>query len=204
MLTLPDLCRIYTDHLTVALTQPYVPGYLAFREVPHYLQLIDRVRSTPNSPSVVLVDGSGLLHPRRVGSACHLGVLANIATVGVAKNLLLVEGGCTREQVQHTLRDLWELPDASVDVSWLQLPDGVDLPPTCRVAPLYAEGAPRELLGAAVSVARGQRPVFVSVGHLVSLGTAVWLVVQCCRHRVPEPVRHADMQSSSVLRGLDA
>ena len=42
-------------------------------------------------PDVILVDGNGLLHPRRYGCACHIGMLADIATVGVAKNLYKLE-----------------------------------------------------------------------------------------------------------------
>lgn len=205
VLTLPDLRCVYTDHIRIpSIPEPYIPGYLAFREVPHYRQLLQRVRGTHHCPSVILVDGSGRLHPRRCGSACHLGVQEHMPTVGVAKNLLLVQGGCTRDDVQHELQRQWELPPDAVDVSWLQLPAGQRIPPTCRVAPLYAQDeacpASRELVGAAVSVAPGQRPVYVSVGHLVSLGTAVMLVVACCRYRVPEPIRQADMVSSEVLR----
>lgn len=204
VLTLPDLRHVYTDHVVIpSIPEPYIPGFLAFREVPHYRVLVDRVKPTPHCPDVILVDGSGTLHPRRCGSACHLGVQAHIATVGVAKNLLMVDGGCTRDDVQLELQRLWSLPDNHIDLSWLNLPAGVQLPPTCRAAPLYASGpasTTRELVGAAVSVAHGQRPVYVSVGHLVSLATAVRLVVQCCRYRVPEPVRLADMVSSETLR----
>ncbi|WP_250035103.1 endonuclease V [Paractinoplanes maris] len=61
---------------------PYVPGLLAFREVPLLLAAIERL-STP--PSLLVCDGYGLAHPRRFGLACHLGVLLDLPSFGVAK-----------------------------------------------------------------------------------------------------------------------
>lgn len=67
---------------------PYITSYLTFREVPIYAELIDEVRAEGKLAEVVLVDGSGILHPRGVGSASHLGVVASVPTVGVTKHLL--------------------------------------------------------------------------------------------------------------------
>ncbi len=60
----------------------YYPGLLAFREVPILLEVLERVRG---SPDLLLCDGHGLAHPRRCGLACHLGVLTGIAAIGCAK-----------------------------------------------------------------------------------------------------------------------
>lgn len=99
----PDAHLVYQDHLTIqSIPQPYIPGFLAFREVPHYQSLLERALATQFYPSVVLVDGCGLLHPRQCGSACHLGVHAGIRAVGVAKNVLAVDGGC-----QHNKEVEW-------------------------------------------------------------------------------------------------
>lgn len=62
---------------------PYVPGLLAFRELPTVVRALERLSVTPD---VLLCDGHGLAHPRRFGLACHLGVLTGLPTVGVAKN----------------------------------------------------------------------------------------------------------------------
>ncbi|MCZ7415798.1 MULTISPECIES: endonuclease V [unclassified Streptomyces] len=62
---------------------PYVPGLLAFRELPGALAALGRLRSTPG---LVVCDGYGLAHPRRFGLASHLGVLTGLPTIGVAKN----------------------------------------------------------------------------------------------------------------------
>ncbi|MFF5757264.1 endonuclease V [Streptomyces longwoodensis] len=62
---------------------PYVPGLLAFREIPTVLAALDAL---PRPPGLVVCDGYGLAHPRRFGLASHLGVLTGLPTIGVAKN----------------------------------------------------------------------------------------------------------------------
>ncbi|MEU3978941.1 endonuclease V [Streptomyces sp. NPDC026672] len=62
---------------------PYVPGLLAFREIPTVLAALDAL---PCGPGLVVCDGYGLAHPRRFGLAAHLGVLTGLPTIGVAKN----------------------------------------------------------------------------------------------------------------------
>ena len=70
---------------------PYIPTYLSYRELPLYLDAIHEAEEKGLSPDVILVDGNGILHPRRVGIATHLGVLLDRPTVGVAKRLLCGE-----------------------------------------------------------------------------------------------------------------
>ena len=65
---------------------PYVPGYLSFRELPAVLQALDKLNCQPD---LLLCDGQGLAHPRRFGLACHLGVLTDLPSIGVAKSRLL-------------------------------------------------------------------------------------------------------------------
>lgn len=62
---------------------PYVPGLLAFREIPTVLAALEAL---PCPPGLVVCDGYGLAHPRRFGLAAHLGVLTGLPTIGVAKN----------------------------------------------------------------------------------------------------------------------
>jgi deoxyribonuclease V len=67
---------------------PYVPGLLSFRELPAMLAAL-RALKTP--VDAVLTDGHGLAHPRRFGIGCHLGVLCDLPTAGVAKSVLVGE-----------------------------------------------------------------------------------------------------------------
>ncbi|WP_239094891.1 endonuclease V [Planotetraspora silvatica] len=60
----------------------YVPGLLAFRELPSVIQALERLSVTPD---LVVCDGYGIAHPRRFGLACHLGVLTGLPAIGVAK-----------------------------------------------------------------------------------------------------------------------
>ncbi|MFE0170779.1 endonuclease V [Streptomyces sp. NPDC059002] len=62
---------------------PYVPGLLAFREIPTVLAALDGLTA---DPGLVVCDGYGIAHPRRFGLASHLGVLTGLPTMGVAKN----------------------------------------------------------------------------------------------------------------------
>ncbi|WLQ37461.1 endonuclease V [Streptomyces castrisilvae] len=64
-------------------TFPYVPGLLAFREIPTVLAALE---SLPGDPGLVVCDGYGRAHPRRFGLASHLGVLTGLPVIGVAKN----------------------------------------------------------------------------------------------------------------------
>ncbi|UCF08653.1 MAG: endonuclease V [Thermoplasmata archaeon] len=64
---------------------PYIPTYLAFRELP----VIERMwKKIQKKPDVLLIDGNGVLHPLGLGIASHVGVKLNIPTIGVAKSLL--------------------------------------------------------------------------------------------------------------------
>jgi deoxyribonuclease V len=67
---------------------PYITSYLSFRELPLLLELLEVVRAQCRRCDVLMVDGTGRLHPRHAGIATHLGVVAGQPTIGLTKKLL--------------------------------------------------------------------------------------------------------------------
>ena len=86
LLSNPDLRLVEHYLVKEPLAFPYVPGLLAFREVPVLARAFQQLERTPD---LLLVDGHGLSHPRRFGLACHLGLLLDLPTIGVAKSRLV-------------------------------------------------------------------------------------------------------------------
>ncbi|HMQ34949.1 MAG TPA: deoxyribonuclease V [Chloroflexaceae bacterium] len=65
---------------------PYIPGFLSFREAPVILDALAMLRAAPD---LLICDGQGIAHPRRLGIASHLGVLSGLPAIGCAKSLLV-------------------------------------------------------------------------------------------------------------------
>jgi deoxyribonuclease V len=115
------------------------------------------------TPDVILCDGQGLAHPRRFGIACHIGILADVPTISVAKSLLVGK-----------FENLGEERGS--------------------IAPLIHKN---EQIGVALRTKNKVQPLFVSVGHRVSLEMATELVLQCTpKYRLPETTRLADKMAS--------
>ncbi|MEH2346768.1 MAG: deoxyribonuclease V [Nostoc sp.] len=86
VLSFPDLQVIETSLAHRPTTFPYVPGFLSFREIPAVLDALEKITTIPD---IILCDGQGIAHPRRLGIASHLGLLIDIPTIGVAKSLFI-------------------------------------------------------------------------------------------------------------------
>ena len=79
---------LWSTTIRRAVRFPYISSYLTFRELPLLVDLIDAVRARDRIAPVILVDGTGILHPRRAGIASHLGVVTGLPTIGITKKLL--------------------------------------------------------------------------------------------------------------------
>lgn len=91
----PSMKILYEDsHSEIQTGYPYIPGFLAFKEIPVYQTLFDRLKQNHPElfPQVLLVDGNGILHTRKFGCASHIGVQFDIPTIGVAKTPFDVDG----------------------------------------------------------------------------------------------------------------
>lgn len=118
VVSFPDLMLIESALACRPTAFPYVPGLLSFREAPAMLEVLGLLSVTPD---LLLIDGQGLAHARRFGLACHVGLLADIPAIGVAKSRLvgahdapgtargasapLTEGGETLGSVLRTRAD---------------------------------------------------------------------------------------------------
>ncbi|MEO0431473.1 MAG: deoxyribonuclease V [Cyanobacteria bacterium J06656_5] len=86
VLKLPELTLLEQAIAYRPTTFPYVPSLLSFREMP---TVLDALTQLTLEPDLIVCDGAGIAHPRRLGIASHLGVLINKPTIGVAKSRLL-------------------------------------------------------------------------------------------------------------------
>ncbi|KAJ6856227.1 hypothetical protein NC651_037958 [Populus alba x Populus x berolinensis] len=215
--TTPTLQVVYQDFfLLTNFDVPYIPSFLAFREAPILLQLLQKMKNTDNpfypqvvsvlfnsycllmamvcfileasfSPSFSIESSFLFMHCityskelsfTGFGLACHLGVLANIPTIGIGKNLHHVDG-----LTQSGVRQLLQAKDSS----------GEDF--------ITLTGSSGRVWGAAMRSTKGScKPIYISVGHRVSLNTAIKIVKMICKYRVPEPIRQADIRSRDHLQ----
>ena len=134
---------------------PYIPGMLSFRETPPLLKAFDRLKTEPD---LIIADGQGHAHPRRMGIACHLGLILGKPTIGCAKSRLWGK----HKEPNREKGSYEDLCDKD------------------------------EIIGAAVRTRRDTSIVYVSIGHRISLGSAIRLTLRCCKtFRLPETTRYA-------------
>jgi len=99
VMTWPDMAIVEVRTATKAVTFPYVPGLLTFRELPVLVEALSQVES---SPALIFSDGHGIAHPRGIGIAAHLGLLAQVPTIGIAKRPLRMRWSQPEREVGST------------------------------------------------------------------------------------------------------
>ncbi len=147
---------------------PYVPGFLSFREIPPLAKALAKVRTRVD---LLVVDGQGIAHPRRLGLASHLGLLAQIPAIGCAKSRLC---GVYKEPGQKR-----------------------------GSSTALKDERTGETIGRVLRTRGGVAPLYVSVGHLITLPEAEkWVLRLANRSRIPEPTKRADKLVGRERRAL--
>lgn len=131
----------------------YIPGLFMLREAKPLLRTL---RLLKNKFDLVLIDGHGILHPRKCGLASYIGIMIDKPTIGVAKKLLcgsIIENN-------------------------------------------YVEYN-KTILGYRISKNNNKKNIYVSVGHKISLETAIDIIKKLTKKSefIPEPLRIADINS---------
>ena len=158
----------------------YLTGYLGFREVPIFKQLLEKIKLEKPEyyPHVVMGLGFGVLHDRGYGSLSQLGYEMNIPTIGISETLLRIDGFDGR-----TTRDNFK-DKCKEDGDYILL-----------------TGNSGRVLGCALKSSEdSDKPLFVSVGHMISLNTAIKITLNTCLFRTPEPIRQSEMQARLMIK----
>ena len=172
---------VYEDYELVKIEEPYVPGFLAFREVKHLVKLINKLKQNSPQflPQVILLDGNGILHPKEFGIACHLGVLTDTCTIGCSKSLFSIDG---------LYRDL--IDDLASDY-------------------LHKKGDSKELIGNSgrhwgyIYKSSGEEEkdyLVISMGNKITNQTSLKIVKKMCKSKIAEPIRLADLITRRLIK----
>ncbi len=165
MLSFPGLKLLHQSVSMVPLTYPYIPGLLSFREAPVILEALEKLKALPD---LLLCDGQGIAHQRRLGIASHIGVLTNLPSIGVAKKRLIGEHDTVPEKKGQ----------------WTELYDH------------------EKVIGAVLRTRDRVKPLYISIGHKISLPTAIRFVFACTtRYRLPETTRYAHRLAGEISAG---
>jgi deoxyinosine 3'endonuclease (endonuclease V) len=180
LLSYPKMQLLDTVTQPITITEPYIAGYLAFREVNHYEKVFRSLQSKhPTKVNkfkcVIITDGNGILHPFGFGLACHLGILIDMPTFGCGKNLHQYE------ELTYTKKEIKERMSQE-NLNQISITDKAN-----------------NIHGYAVR-GTNDNPVYVSQGHMISQKDMLDIVRHTLLMRVPEPIRLADIMSRQHIR----
>ncbi|MFW9864837.1 MAG: endonuclease V [Candidatus Thorarchaeota archaeon] len=155
---------------------PYKTGFLGFREC---RILAKSILKLPTSPDLIMCDGHGIIHPRKFGEAVQLGFSLNIPSIGVAKKPYI---GYSK---------------------WKKLTrfKGNTTPILANSPNSKKKDGDNELLGYAVCLNDGSKPVFISSGYITTIDAAIEICLATSKgHRQPEPLFMADQLSKKRVK----
>lgn len=219
------------DQTLVEMSQPYIPGFLAYREAPFLLRKLERLKAEHPEfyPQVILIDGNGILHPNGFGMACHCGVLSDTPTIGISKNLLKIFDNTGQtdavkanenesieanidDNLNNNLNDENELIEAKTEENKLieantndNLNDNLNGNLNNNLNNDRRKYFELKLENKTVGISyqSSKKPIYISLGHKISWETAIWVVgLVTKKFRIPEPIRMADILTRRQVKKL--
>ena len=171
---------VYEDYELVKIEEPYIPGFLAFREVKHFVKLIEKLKMNKKEyiPQVILVDGNGIHHIKGFGLASHLGVLVDIPTIGCGKTVFALDG-ITKKSVE--------------EINNINLKEKGDS--------FKLIGKSGKHWGYLYKSKINEDPLLISLGNKICNNTALNIIKNVCvkGDRIPEPIRLSDKISRRLI-----
>lgn len=177
LIRLPEFSVVETSGVVSTMTFPYIPGLLSFREMPAVIQAWEKLTTRPD---VFVLDGQGIAHPRRVGIACHAGLVFDVPTIGCAKTLFVGK----YEEPDERAGSLSPLVDRGEQI-------GTVVRTKHKVNPVYVSPGHRADLSTSAALAlrcaQGYDP------NIGGTGSA--------KYRIPDPTRLAHLFVNAMRRG---
>ena len=152
----PSMKPYFQLSLPVTIVEPYVSGYLAFREADAIITMYKDFCKTyvdhPTilMPDILIIDGCGIYHERGFGLACQVGLGIGIPTIGISKSPVLLDG---LGDIQSRCDKFWESNSYKM--------------------PMYIYGKNGKFCGYALRGPTSKKPCYVSPGHLISAELSV-------------------------------
>jgi deoxyinosine 3'endonuclease (endonuclease V) len=125
-----------------------------------------------------MIDGFGILHYRAYGSASQLGMETSIPSIGIGKTLLNIDG-LDEYMIKERFRK------------------------ECKNVGDYIKliGNSGKVYGVAYKSAKDtSNPIYISIGHMISLESCIDIVYKTTKYRIPEPIRNSDIKSKLYLK----
>ncbi|WP_414470054.1 endonuclease V [Methanobacterium sp. ACI-7] len=141
--------------LNVQILFPYIAGFLGFREADGTVSVL---KNLENNFDVLMVNGHGIMHPRGFGLASHVGLLMNMPTIGIAKQL---------PPGKYNFKD---------------------------------EGEIKYILSEEETVGANINRNYISIGHKISLKSAIDIVLKTSVFKTPEPIRKAHILATETMK----